>query len=82
MFFSIVSDDDYGYVNFLQISFGSIIRSHTLEIKKRLDETDKALLEIAIIEIRQRFNSNSKEIYIPFEVDLGNTVKVFYSKIR
>ncbi|MDX1271496.1 excinuclease ABC subunit UvrC [Bizionia paragorgiae] len=74
--FSIVSDDSYGYINFLQISYGSIIRSHTLEIKKKLDETDKALLELAIIEIRQRFNSNSKEIYVPFNVNIGNEVKV------
>jgi excinuclease ABC subunit C len=43
--FSIVSDESYGYVNFLQISYGSIIRSHTLELKKKLDETDKELLE-------------------------------------
>ncbi|SEA14481.1 excinuclease ABC subunit UvrC [Bizionia paragorgiae] len=74
--FSIVSDDSYGYINFLQISYGSIIRSHTLEIKKKLDESDKALLELAIIEIRQRFNSNSKEIYVPFNVNIGNEVKV------
>ena len=63
--FSIMSDESYGYINFLQLSFGSIIRSHTLEIKKKLDETDKELLELAITEIRQRFNSNSKEIYVP-----------------
>ncbi|GGD95736.1 excinuclease ABC subunit UvrC [Planktosalinus lacus] len=74
--FSIVSDESYGYVNFLQISFGSIIRSHTLEIKKKLDETDKELLELAIIEIRQRFQSQSKEIYVPFEVEMGENIKV------
>lgn len=74
--FSIVSDESYGYVNFLQLSYGSIIRSHTLEIKKKLDETDQQLLELAITEIRQRFNSNSKEIYVPFKVDLGEDVKV------
>ena len=74
--FSIMSDEGYGYVNFLQLSYGSIIRSHTLEIKKKLDETDKELLELAITEIRQRFNSNSKEVYVPFEVDLGEDLKV------
>ena len=74
--FSIVSDESYGYINFLQISYGSIIRSHTLEIKKKLDETDLELLELAIIEIRQRFNSNSKEIYVPFHVDIGENIKV------
>ena len=74
--FSIMSDESYGYVNFLQLSYGSIIRSHTLEIKKKLDETDSQLLELAITEIRQRFNSNSKEIYVPFKVNLGKDLKV------
>jgi excinuclease ABC subunit C len=74
--FSITSDETYGYVNFLQLSYGSIIRSHTLEIKKKLDETDTELLELAITEIRQRFNSNSKEIYVPFKVDLGENLKI------
>ena len=74
--FSIVSDESYGYVNFLQVSYGSIIRSHTLEIKKKLDETDTQLLELAITEIRQRFNSNSKEIYVPFKVDFGENLKI------
>ncbi|WP_406685510.1 excinuclease ABC subunit UvrC [Seonamhaeicola sp. MEBiC1930] len=79
--FSIMSDETYGYVNFLQLSYGSIIRSHTLEIKKKLDETDKELLELAITEIRQRFHSNSKEIYVPFEVDLGDKIKVTIPKL-
>ncbi len=79
--FSIMSDESYGYVNFLQLSYGSIIRSHTLEIKKKLDETDKELLELAITEIRQRFNSKSKEIYVPFKVDLGENVKVTIPKL-
>ncbi|WP_431133462.1 excinuclease ABC subunit UvrC [Psychroserpens mesophilus] len=79
--FSITSDEGYGYVNFLQLSYGSIIRSHTLEIKKKLDETDKQLLELAITEIRQRFNSNSKEIYVPFKVDLGKEIKVTIPKL-
>ena len=74
--FSIVSDEGYGYVNFLQISHGSIIRSHTIEMKKKLDESDKELLELGIIEIRQRFNSTSKEIYVPFEVEVGEHVKI------
>ncbi len=74
--FTIVSDESYGYVNFLQLSYGSIIRSHTLEIKKKLDETDQELLELAITEIRQRFHSKSKEIYVPFHVELGEEIKV------
>ncbi|MCD0475027.1 excinuclease ABC subunit UvrC [Flavobacterium sp. EDS] len=74
--FSIISDESAAYVNFLQISHGSIIRSHTLEIKKKLDETDAELLELAIIELRERFQLLSKEIIVPFEVDLGENIKV------
>ena len=73
--FSIVSDESAAYVNFLQISHGSIIRSHTLEIKKKLDESDEELLELAIIELRERFHLLSKEVIVPFEVDLGEKIK-------
>lgn len=79
--FSIVSDETYAYINFLQLSYGAIIRSHTLELKKKLQETDAQLLELAITEIRQRFNSNSKEIYVPFKVNLGDTIKVTVPKL-
>ena len=79
--FSIVSDESYSYVNFFKISNGAIIQSHTTEIKKKLDETDKELLELTIVEIRQRFNSQSKEIYVPFEVDLGEDLKVTIPKL-
>jgi excinuclease ABC subunit C len=74
--FSIVSDETYAYVNFLQLSYGSIIRSHTLELKKKLQESDVELLELAITEIRQRFNSMSRELYVPFNVNLGDELKI------
>jgi excinuclease ABC subunit C len=74
--FSIVSDESAAFVNFLQISHGSIIRSHTMEIKKKLEESDEELLELAIIELRERFQLLSKEIIVPFEVDLGEKIKV------
>ena len=79
--FSIISDESSAYVNFFKIANGSIIQSHTSEIKKKLDETDKRILELAIVEIRQRFNSMSKEVYVPFEIDLGKTVKVTIPKL-
>ncbi|WP_394906763.1 excinuclease ABC subunit UvrC [uncultured Mesonia sp.] len=79
--FSIISDEGYGYVNFLQIAHGSIIRSHTIELKKKLDETDEELLELAITEIRQRFNSMSREIYVPFPVKTVQGVKVSVPKL-
>ncbi len=72
--FSIVSDEGAAFVNFLQISHGSIIRSHTMEIKKKLDETDQELLELAIIELRERFQLLSRELIVPFEVELGDPV--------
>ncbi|WP_297764067.1 excinuclease ABC subunit UvrC [uncultured Muriicola sp.] len=74
--FSIISDDAYAYINFLQLSHGSIIRSHTMEIKKKLEEADKDLLQLAIIEIRQRFHSQSKELYLPFTVTLPEDLKL------
>jgi len=79
--FSIVSDETYAYVNFLQISFGSIIRSHTLEMKKKLEETDEELLPMAVIELRQRFHSQSKEVYVPFEIALGENISVHVPKL-
>ncbi|WP_341965965.1 excinuclease ABC subunit UvrC [Flavobacterium psychrophilum] len=74
--FSIVSDEAAVFINFLQISHGSIIRSHTLEIKKKLDETDQELLELAIVELRERFQLLSREIIVPFEVEVGENIKV------
>jgi excinuclease ABC subunit C len=79
--FSVISDESFGYVNFFKIANGSIIQSHTTELKKKLDESDKELLELAIIEIRQRFNSLSKEIYTPFDVNVGDDIKVTVPKL-
>jgi excinuclease ABC subunit C len=74
--FSIVSDETMAYVNFLQIAHGAIIRSYTLELKKKLDETDEELLELAVVELRERFHLTSKEIVLPFALNLGETIKV------
>ncbi len=79
--FSIVSDESFAYVNFLQLSHGSIIRSHTLELKKKLQESDQNLLELAITEIRQRFSLESNELYVPFEVELGSNFKITIPKV-
>ena len=79
--FSIISDETFAYINFLQLSHGSIIRSHTLEIKKKLDERDEALLQLAIVEIRQRFLSESKELYLPFKVTVEPHLKVTVPKL-
>ena len=79
--FSIISDESFAYVNFFKIMNGAIIQSHTTEIKKKLDESDKELLELSIIEIRNRFNSQSKEIFVPFKVNVGPEIKVTVPKL-
>ena len=79
--FSIVSDETMAYVNFLQIAHGSVIRSHTLELKKRLNETDEDLLTLAIVEIRERFKLLTKEVIVPFTVDLGEKITVTIPKL-
>ena len=79
--YSITSDESFAYVNFLQLSHGAIIRAHTMEIKKKLQESDVELLELAITELRQRFQLLSKEIYVPFEVKLGETIKITIPRV-
>ncbi|MFY7812079.1 MAG: excinuclease ABC subunit UvrC, partial [Flavobacterium sp.] len=74
--FSIVSDEVAAYINFLQIAHGAIVKSHTLEIKKKLNETDEELLELGIVELRYRFQLKTREIIVPFPVSLGNEVQV------
>jgi excinuclease ABC subunit C len=74
--FSIISDEAVAYVNFLQIAHGAIIRSYTLELKKKLDETDEVLLELAVVELRERFQLLSREIILPFPLDFGDKIKV------
>ena len=74
--FSVLSDESHGYINYLQVSHGAIIRSHTIEIKKRLQESDATLLRLAIIEIRTLFKSTAKEILLPISLYLGDDLKV------
>ena len=61
--FTILSDEDTAFVNYLKIKSGAIIQAHTLELNKKLNETEEELLQLAIIELRQRFESTSKTIY-------------------
>ncbi len=79
--FTLVTDQDYAYVNFLQLSYGAIVRSHTLEIKKKLDETKEQLLQLAIVELRQRFQSICNEIFVPFNLQVGENIKVTIPKV-
>lgn len=68
--FGIISDEVAAYVNYFKIKNGSIIQSYTTEIKKMLDETDEEILEEALIEIRNKFNSTSTEIFLPFHLNI------------
>ncbi|WP_428224113.1 excinuclease ABC subunit UvrC [Flavobacterium sp.] len=79
--FSIISDEAMAYVNFLQISHGAIVRSHTMEIKKKLEETDQEILELAVVELRERFHLNAREIIVPYDLDLGEKITVTIPKL-
>ena len=79
--FSIFSDDAFSYVNFMQISFGAIISSYTIEIKKNLNESDQEILRVSIVELRQRFNSKSNNMIIPFKLNLGSKIKCLIPKV-
>lgn len=79
--FSIISDESSAYINMLQIKDGSIIRSHTMEIKKKLNESDEELLTLAIIEIRERFHLQSRELILPFPIALGSNFKITIPKL-
>ena len=68
--FSITNDDNVAYINYIHVSNGSINQSFTFEYKKRLNETEQELLQLGIIEMRERFNSHSKEIVVPFEPEM------------
>ena len=75
--FSIKTEDDFAYVNFLKVMNGSIVQGHTIEMKKKLDETPEELLEIAIVEARTRFHSNATEIIVPFEMQMQDENLIF-----
>ena len=68
--FSIVTEDRYAFVNYMKVINGAIIQGHTLEFKKQLEEQDAEVLQVAITELRQRFNSQSKEIIVPFDPEI------------
>ena len=80
--FGMTSDETAAYVNYFKIRNGNIIQSFTTEIKKMLEETDEEIMEEALIEIRQKFDSDSKEVLLPFHltVEIPN-VKLIVPKV-
>ena len=74
--FALFSDESHAYINYMQIAHGAIVSSHTLDLKKKLDEADTKLLQLAIVELQQRFDSTTKEIYSSHPVALGSSYKI------
>lgn len=68
--FSITSDEKMAFINYIHVSNGTINQSFTIEYKKKLNETDEELLQLGIVELRERFKSDSKEIIVQEEVDV------------
>ena len=72
--FSFVDAESLFYVNYMRVAEGAVVQSHTMEIKRKLDESAEELLSLAVIEIRRQFESTSKEVVLPLKLDfdLGN----------
>jgi len=68
--FSVTSDDKTAYINYIHVSNGSINQSFTIEYKKKLSENDEELLQLGIVELRERFKSDAKEVIVPFKIDI------------
>ena len=77
--FSILKDGDTAYVNYLMVYSGSIVQTHTVRVETKLEESEEEVLPIAILQLRETFNSLASEIIVPFEIDFaleGITVTV------
>jgi excinuclease ABC subunit C len=68
--FSIITDEESGYVNYMKVVDGAIVQAHTVEMKKKLDESKEELLALAVADFRQRFDSNSEEVFLPFKLKI------------
>lgn len=80
--FGMTSDETAAYVNFFKIRNGNIIQSYTTEIKKILEESDEDIMEQALVEIRQKFDSHSKEVLLPFHLSIEiPNVKLIVPKV-
>ncbi len=78
--FSIISDESYAYINYLEVAFGRIVRFHNMEIKKKLEESDKDILLICLVELRRKFSSKNKIIITPFKFNELNHLKFIVPK--
>ena len=79
--FSILREKDTAYINYLMVQNGTIIQTHTISLEPKLDETDEEILELAIIDLREKFNSGATEIVVPFEIEFeSQTITVTVPK--
>lgn len=81
--FAISSDDKIAFVNYLKVNKGTISQTQTIEIRKKLDESDEELLSLAISDFRNKFESSAREIIVPFElnIDMGEQIKITVPKL-
>ena len=77
---SVISDEQTAYVNYLHVAYGSIVRFHNMEIKKKLEESDEDVLRVVVVELRRRFASTSKDVILPVSIDLGDDIRVTIPK--
>ena len=77
---SVISDEQAAYVNYLHVAYGSIVRFHNMEIKKKLEESDEDVLRVVVVELRRRFSSTSKDVILPVSIDLGDDIRVTVPK--
>ena len=73
---TVISDEHAAFVNYLHVAYGSIVRFHNMEIKKRLEESDEDVLRVVVVELRRRFQSTSKDVILPVAIDLGDDIRV------
>lgn len=79
--FTILDDVQHAYVNYLQVQEGAVVMSNTFEFKKKLDESQEDLLSLAIVELRARYNAQSKTLFLPFAVSVSEELKVEIPKL-
>ena len=75
--FSILREEDTAYVNYLMVLHGSIVQTHTVILEPKLEETNEEILQLAITDLREKFNSSAKEIIVPFEIDYAGEDLIF-----
>ncbi|MFM1807812.1 MAG: hypothetical protein RLZZ242_537 [Bacteroidota bacterium] len=79
--FTILDDVGHAYVNYLQIHEGAVVMSNTFEFKKQLDERQEEVLSLAILQLRERYNSTSKTLFLPFAVSVTAGLKIEVPKV-